>query len=733
MPGADVKLPALQNRNARAAPAPKKQTTKEFFPKQYAKQDFPKQSAKEAKATDSDSSFGESDDEVAPLSARGQKRHGAAAGAHKRGSVGCTSAGLQEIFKKPGRKKGQKKVAVVEEDEHEFTGMATDGIKDKLNARAVMARSIYSKARIHLQNEPPAEYGRQHSTSTKKKLTFQGAGKAIVAATRQTVLARNMCSVFIKSTLDAKEVARLDAEMKQLEEEAERMMHSEEEGIKGPAIWLSSLIKEIEQLRAPEKQQTQAIQVHQVQLNANLAELMAKMEALKGLYSVNRKDSALLSTQIQTIVADTQRMMVGINETMGVLAKTMPDVSGGVFEKIRSRKSLVGIQNIHPPPSESQEIEGATETAAPAEDGSPSAERSDSADSRQPSRGLWRKAAICCSFEKVLFTATKSLLKDAIYDVEATCGHEAVKPLEDLVDFELDQASSPPSTSQSARDPGSIAVMKPSPNAFWTDKLHDESSMFSSVVEGLSSTLSAEEAKDWLKTVLRNAGIADVSSIHYEHPGMTDFSSMCREDAPEEIKGALVVKFLSPESQRQATEAFNAQGIRLADVASSITFLATIPQSDSAKAVEGAVLDDGANNNGLSRNASQTSLSPRAREYDMSGLEALDEVDAGPLPVFECVPLAFSTYQSIGVRDFVLPPCVQDLWMQDEHPFIERRLRCPFIALPLVPTRPRLPPVRKGGQRWNAARTQRHTPRKGSHTLEAVLREREQRGLRLDD
>lgn len=112
----------------------------------------------------------------------------------------------------------------------------------------------------------------------------------------------------------------------------------------------------------------------------------------------------------------------------------------------------------------------------------------------------------------------------------------------------------------------------------------------------------------------------------------------------------------------------------------------------------------------------------RVPQWDFSMYEPLDPRD-GDRQSYCAQLLHPGVYHSIGTKKVTLPPTLQHLLSTAELPELEKRLRCPFALVPHQKCSPRrLPPLKRRDHR------KRHDPDR--FTVEAVLAEREQRGLR---
>lgn len=287
-----------------------------------------------------------------------------------------------------------------------------DGSKEKehveetpeevMRHRAVANRCIYSKAREGLRKER-LRVGMPTEGEQIPRVTLRQAAEAIKSATHQTVLSRNLLQVFMDGGRRKRERDALQVEVAKLEEEAEE----QEEGgfVKEKAKWLVGLIGELEHSKVQRAQDLSQTS----KLMTDLADIMAKLQSLQGLYALRRREQDVLQDSVNSMVKDIQVMLDRVGPSMRNLTAGMQDIGDKVVQEIQ--EDLV---------PEVPAVEEGLEDSPP-----------------QPSSKsrLWRKAAIVVTFERILLGGVNRVIQEAVNDASQAAINNGHGPLEMVHDL----------------------------------------------------------------------------------------------------------------------------------------------------------------------------------------------------------------------------------------------------------------------------------------------------------
>lgn len=614
-----------------------------------------------------------------PANAGSRPRYSISPAEAAKAAVNASRFSVSDIFKKSGKRQDLMRRATLPASTEEMS--PTEKRKSEMAQRAVVVRSVYSSARKSLQRRSRIEADSLSPGEKRqpKRLTLQLAAKSIQDGARQLIHGRNLVESFMEVSTQSEKI-KLENEMIRIE----KARDDEEKGWKrqglltvqhfnGQASFLTSLLEELRSFRTTDSGADTTNDLV-AEMMANMKELMIKMDALKSMYSMDRRNCLALNSAIDSCVADVQKRFAKVSDTMKHLSESVQGLGGDVAQQMKDQaenvKRAVGdgvLSNLAATEELEEELEDSSASARPAEslidrrldphdgelrafleieerlqleDKSPkeilqywsdcevkaessehdpgaySEEAAPAVEATKPRKslngGLWRKAAIIMSFERCLFGGTMQALQGAVQDISRVAEEAGHKPLA------LPGLSDKPGT------PGQ----------------HGEGDMH------------GRASRHW-----RTAGLVKIMS------GMA--------------KSRQSVQFLDETASGSKPSTCET------DVPTSTLSGESVPE------------------------------------------EKLPQPRRPP-----GTPLSPAEYPAIGGDPLILPSSVEQLVFGRETPemTLERRLKSPFVLLPLVPTAKQLPPL-QAPKRIRKAYKKRDT---SCSTLETVLADRERRGLRQD-
>jgi hypothetical protein len=232
--------------------------------------------------------------------------------------------------------------------------------------RSVMVRSVYSSARRSLakrsvtmgslpekeqQSAPgnaslPGLSEADLQGKSPGRLTLKLAAAAVQKGARETILGRSMVKTFVTNMLEnhaeqqglITEVEKIEKEREEEEDRWRRNGMRKVNDFHGKAAFLTSLLDEMQQFRSSGQTNDESSKL-MAEIMANLQELQIKMNALKGMYAMDRRNCVALNAAIDLCVKDVQTRFAHIGENMKKLKDTTEVLGEDVaheLEKISS-------------------------------------------------------------------------------------------------------------------------------------------------------------------------------------------------------------------------------------------------------------------------------------------------------------------------------------------------------------------------------------------------------------
>jgi hypothetical protein len=596
------------------------------------------------------------------------------------------------------RRKTEQKLPAPKEEEWEDENVPYEiqRLLPRTQSRSVMVRSVYQGARRSLcvnrsgPSTMPLDGGGEEKA---RRLTLKDVAEAVRSGARSTLLGRNTMRTFVTNMVEKQEEAEgLVTEL----EIAERRREEEEQMWRRNGMWThaqlsnqtSFLLDLLEEITKDQDVENTNDFAHAMidDLMINMQELRVKMNALKGLYAMEKRPA--LNTATQLCIKDVQDKFARVASTLKLLSANLEDINEDVLRKIQQLSSKTDI----PEADDTDDSDSEQESQLQDLDGN-----SEAVQESQHQESLGERVFGCVS----TIVAHESQLHDP--DVEPS-----------LTIDELEDAR------KRTREALLRAVQDGTLDAMTIDQLEDAPKRTREV----QPARQRPHAKLWRKAAILFSFERCLfgSTVQVLQDAVKEISKAASEGGHKPIE---LPSFIDAHDAQELEKLLISPGQRWKSGARKLGILRYLQgrpvTSDLGKTPEEDDLAD--------RQTTVPSTTESWRPSTVGNSAPLrdvpEQIRRRPLRA----PLLPSEYPAIGGKPMVLPWAVDDFVFKIAEPeALERRLKHPFPLMPLVspPTsrnrliRKQPKQLRKGCKQKDA----RH------FTVEAVLADRENRGLR---